>query len=230
MPIAVTCPKCLTRFSVSEKFAGKKGPCPKCKSELTVPELSEQVVIHAPADAAPKDSKGVSVLKPIKRQDEKIGRGLIIGSVAGVLAALAAAIGVRFAGGVPWPALALAAVVVAPPLVRLGYAITRDAELEPYMGRELWVRVGVISLVLAATWLIHAWVGPYVFDYDRGADMPLVYAGICLLAMLVFGAVAAMAAFDLEFLGGLIIAGMYVSATLSLCLIAGVPVATFGAA
>lgn len=230
MPIAVTCPKCLTRFSVSEKFAGKKGPCPKCKSELTVPELSEQVVIHAPADAAPKDSKGVSVLKPIKRQDEKIGRGLIIGSVAGVLAALAAAIGVRLAGGVPWPALALAAVVVAPPLVRLGYAITRDAELEPYMGRELWVRVGVISLVLAATWLIHAWVGPYVFDYDRGSDMPLVYAGICLLAMLVFGAVAAMAAFDLEFLGGLIIAGMYVSATLALCLIAGVPVATFGAA
>ena len=131
MPIAVTCPKCLTRFSVSEKFAGKKGPCPKCKSELTVPELSEQVVIHAPADAAPKDSKGVSVLKPINRQDEKIGRGLIIGSVAGVLAALAAAIGVRLAGGVPWPVLALAAVVVAPPLVRLGYAITRDAELEP---------------------------------------------------------------------------------------------------
>jgi hypothetical protein len=60
--------------------------------------------------------------------------------------------------------------------------------------------------------------------------MPLVYAGICLLTMLVFGAVAAMAAFDLEFLGGLIIAGMYVSATLSLCLIAGVPVATLGAA
>jgi hypothetical protein len=60
--------------------------------------------------------------------------------------------------------------------------------------------------------------------------MPLVYAGICLLAMLVFGAVAAMAAFDLEFLGGLIIAGMYVTATLSLCLIAGVPLATLGAA
>jgi hypothetical protein len=39
-----------------------------------------------------------------------------------------------------------------------------------------------------------------------------------------------MAAFDLEFLGGLIIAGMYVSATLSLCLIAGVPLATLGAA
>ena len=45
MPIQVTCPKCFTRFSVSEKFAGKKGPCPKCKSEITVPDVGEEVVV-----------------------------------------------------------------------------------------------------------------------------------------------------------------------------------------
>ena len=37
MPISVVCPGCKARFNVSDKFAGKKGPCPKCKTVLTVP-------------------------------------------------------------------------------------------------------------------------------------------------------------------------------------------------
>jgi len=223
MPIAVTCPKCLTRFSVGEKFAGKKGPCPKCKNEITVPELSEQVVIHAPPDAVPKDSKGVSVLKPIKRTEVKISRALIFGSIGGVLLAILLAVGLRLTGGAPLPLLVLAALAVAPPLVRFGYAISRDSELEPFYGQELWVRVAITSVVLAATWIVYAFVAPYVFDYDKASELPLLYSGIALVVMLALGSLAAMAAFDLELSGGLVIAGVYITATLVLCLIAGVP-------
>lgn len=226
MPIAVTCPKCLTRFSVSEKFAGKKGPCPKCKSEIRVPELSEQVVVHAPPDTAPKDSKGQSVLKPIKRRDVDIGRTLILLCVAGVIGAVLLAVGMRLTGGAPVIARVIVAVLVAPPLVRFGYAIARDHELEPYVGRELWNRVFITSAVLAATWLIYVWVMPYVLDIDYAYEMGLLSSGIGLVVMLCIGALAAMGAFELEFLGGLIISGVYITSTLVLALIAGVPMVT----
>ncbi len=226
MPIAVTCPKCLTRFSVSEKFAGKKGPCPKCKAELTVPTLAEQVVIHAPPDAAPKDSKGQSILKPIKRRETVISRRLILICVAAVLGAIGLALALRFSGGAPLAVQILVAILIAPPLVRFGYAITRDSELEPFMGQDLWNRVLLTSAVLAASWLIYAWMAPYVLDYDYASEMGLLSFGIALVVMLAFGSIAAMTFFEQEFLGGLVIAGVYVAATLALALLAGVPLVT----
>jgi len=226
MPIAVTCPKCLTRFSVNEKFAGKKGPCPKCKNEITIPELSAQVVIHAPPDAAPKDSKGQSVLKPIKRQEAKFSRGLILGCVGGVIGAILLAIGLRLTGGTPLVMRIIVALLVAPPLVRFGYAISRDSELEPYVGRELWNRIWVTSAILAATWLIYVLITPYVLDIDYASEMGLLASGITLVVMLTFGSIAAMAAFELEFFGGLIIAGVYVAATLALAILGDVQLVT----
>jgi len=226
MPIAVTCPKCLTRFSVNEKFAGKKGPCPKCKNEITIPELTEQVVIHAPPDVAPKDSKGQSILKPIKRKEAKFSRALIWGSIGGVAGAILLALGMRLTGGTPVIMRIIIALAVAPPLVRFGYAISRDSELEPYVGRELWNRVWITSAVLAATWLIYVFITPYVLDIDYASEMGLLASGISLVVMLVFGSVAAMAAFELEFFGGMIIAGVYVAATLLLAILGAVPLVT----
>ncbi len=226
MPIAVTCPKCLTRFSVNEKFAGKKGPCPKCKNEITIPELTEQVVIHAPPDVAPKDSKGQSVLKPIKRKEAKFSRALIWGSVGGVAGVILLALGMRLTGGTPIIMRIIVALAVAPPLVRFGYAISRDSELEPYVGRELWNRVWITSAVLAATWLIYVFITPYVLDIDYASEMGLLASGISLVVMLTFGSIAAMAAFELEFFGGMIIAGVYVAATLLLAILGAVQLVT----
>ena len=48
MPIPVICPGCKASFRVSDKFAGKTGPCPKCKTTIKIPEAvpqTEQVVI-----------------------------------------------------------------------------------------------------------------------------------------------------------------------------------------
>jgi hypothetical protein len=56
MPIQVTCPGCKAQFNVSEKFAGKKGPCPKCKAVITIPAAE-------PAPAAAASSAGSATAK-----------------------------------------------------------------------------------------------------------------------------------------------------------------------
>jgi len=225
MPIPVTCAKCFTRFSVNEKFAGKKGPCPKCKAEITIPKLDEQVVVHAPDDG-PKDSKGVSVLKPIRRTETKITRRGLIIAAAAVIGAIAFAVTMRINGGTPIIARIIVAMVIAPPLVWTGYVITRDSELEPYRGSELWGRVAIVSAILAAMWLIYVFIPPYVLDLDYASDMSLMTSGITLVVMLGLGSIAAMAAFELEFIGGLTIAGIYIAPTLLLAILGAVKLLT----
>ncbi|MBP5621296.1 MAG: hypothetical protein J6X44_04705, partial [Thermoguttaceae bacterium] len=46
MAIRVICPGCMTSFEVDDRFAGKKGPCPKCGHIIEIPK--EKLIIHAP--------------------------------------------------------------------------------------------------------------------------------------------------------------------------------------
>ncbi len=89
MSIRVTCPGCHTRFNVSDKFAGREGPCPKCKKVIRIPDKNEEVVIHAP-EHGPKDSTGRPLLKPISRKEtfvSSVQLALIISAVIGFLMA-----------------------------------------------------------------------------------------------------------------------------------------------
>ncbi|TWU58826.1 hypothetical protein Poly51_16060 [Rubripirellula tenax] len=226
MQIQVTCPKCLKRFQVSEKFAGKTGPCPSCKNQIRVPELDEQVVIHAPDDGAPKDSSGKSVLKPLKRSETDVTRkGLMITGGA-VLAAIGVAIGLRFTGGVSTVILAIGALAVAPPLVWAGYTFVRDSELAPYVSDELRNRVLICSALFASLWLLYAFVPAYVADYESPSQMSFMWFGIIFSVMLAVGAMMSVGCFELEFTSGLAHAGLYLIATLLLALLSGAVLAT----
>ena len=46
MAILVVCQGCRARFQVSDQFAGKSGPCPKCKAVIKIPTKSEEVTVH----------------------------------------------------------------------------------------------------------------------------------------------------------------------------------------
>lgn len=225
MPIQVTCPGCLTRFQVNEKFAGKKGPCPKCKNQIQIPDKTGEVVVHAPEHSGPKDSKGRSVLKPIARDEVKVTRRGVMIVIGAVLAAIGVAVALRVSGSVPAAARVLGVILIAPPLVWAGYTFARDQELAPYRGRELWIRVAICSAIFAGLWLIYAWVPAYLFEYRQPSEMPYLVAGISLAVMMVLGALASMLTFELEFTGGLVHAGLYFVGTLTLAVIAGVPLA-----
>lgn len=228
MPIQVTCPKCFKRFQVSDKFAGKSGPCPSCKHQIKVPEKGEEVVIHAPEDDAPKDRSGQSVLKPIRRRETDVTRrGLIITFVS-VLGVFGLATVARFQfveAGVPLWLQFLGLVALAPPLVWAGYQFVYDSELEPYRGTELLTRVLVLSAIYAALWAVYALAPVYVLELDRAAEMSYTAAGITFCLMLAAGATAAVATFEVEFVGGLTHAGLYLISVVLLALVSGVTLA-----
>jgi hypothetical protein len=226
MPIQVTCPSCLKRFQVSEKFAGKSGPCPNCKKTIKIPEKNEEVVIHAPDDGAPKDRTGKSVLKPLERTETQVTRRGMLMAAGSVLTAIGVAVGLRLTaaeGAEPqiW-ARVIGAILLAPPLVWAGYTFVRDSELAPYVTTELRNRVLILSAIFAALWLLYAFLPSYLLDLDTAAEMSCLWFGIVFCIMLAAGAFASVATFELEFMSGLAHAGLYLIATLILGVLAGI--------
>jgi hypothetical protein len=233
MPIQVTCPKCLKRFQVSDHFAGKTGPCPNCKEQIKVPDKSEEVVIHAPDDGAPKDRSGRSVLKPLKRKETDVTRKGLLLSGAAILVAFGLAFVVRYmsgsgdlSGGGLLVVKVVGALLLAPPLVWAGYTFARDSELAPYVGPDLRNRVLILSVILAALWLVYAFIPSYVMELDSASEMSYVVFGVIFSIMLVMGAFASVGTFGLEFLNGLVHAGLYLLVTLALAVVCGFQLAT----
>lgn len=160
MPIQVLCPKCRSRFQVSEKFAGQSGPCPKCKAIIRVPMPSEEVKIHGPEEfsSGGKNAAGQLVTKPIARKDTKFQPMAVVMVAAIALTALAVS---WLGGGLIRESLIVRAVgllCVSPPIVLAGYFFLRDDELEPYRGRALVVRVAICSLTYVLLWGAYAYL------------------------------------------------------------------------
>src|SRR5215213_1236331 len=139
MPIQVTCPGCLKRFSVADKFAGQKGPCPKCKQIILVPKKEDELIIHAPdhSEAGSVDASGRNVLKTYKRKDTKFQPLLFTAVIGAVLVALLIALVIRSSGPPATWLKALAAGLLGPPLAWAGYTFLRDPELEAHHGSGL---------------------------------------------------------------------------------------------
>ena len=227
MPLNVVCPGCKKRFTVSEKFAGQKGPCPQCKTVILIPGKEEEVVIHAPEGAGPTDSKGTAVLKPILRQEIKFS-GKIAGAIAGaILVTFVAAwiIGSTYKpkekgkkAEIPWPLQALAAIVLAPPLALAAYTFLRNDELEPFRGKELAIRVVACGAVYAVLWGIYA-MTPWALGLDKGFEVfQLMYV---VPPFVLIGVFAAYASLELDFLTGLMHYGLYLIVTVLLRVVAG---------
>lgn len=228
MSINVTCPSCLTRFSVNDKFAGKSGPCPKCKSTIKIPDKSEEVVIHAPATDTPKDSKGKSVIAPIRRQEAKISIPMIVGASLGAIISL----GVALAFGIsktPPPAALLAggAIALAIPLVAAGYWFLQSDELQGYQGKELWTRAAICGGVFAMSWLIYVFVPPLIGSHDRLSEITPVEMIITISAMIALGTAASVLAMELELAQGVMLFMLYFVITFVLAWLSGAPLSEF---
>ncbi|MGE0606681.1 MAG: hypothetical protein AB7O62_06100 [Pirellulales bacterium] len=221
MPIPVICPGCKASFRVSDQFAGKQGPCPKCKAIIKIPAASAaEVVIHAPEEYASggKDSTGRATAKPIVRPKSKIQLPVVVSIAVGAIVALVVA---RLARGAIAGNLMLQAVgllLVTPPLTVLGYMIFRNDEvMEVYSGLKLWLRAGICSLVY-----IGLWGG---FKLIPEASISEYWMLVVIVApILVVGGLTALGCFDLDFGNGFFHYCLYLAATIALRFAAGLPV------
>jgi hypothetical protein len=227
MALSVVCPGCKKRFTVSEKFAGQKGPCPQCKTVIEIPKEQAEVVIHAPEAAGPKDSKGTAVLKPILREETRFDAkwaGAIAGAVV-VMFIVAWIVGSSYKpkekgkkAEIPWVLQAAAALALAPPLALAGYTFLRNDELEPFRGQELIIRVLSCGAVYAALWGIYALV-PWALGMDKSFE--LFQLSYVVPPFVLIGAFAAYASLELDFLTGLMHYGLYLIVTVLLRVVAG---------
>jgi hypothetical protein len=195
MPIPVVCPGCKVRFNVSDKFAGKKGPCPKCKVIIQIPAVApEEIKIHAPQEFAGGglDKQGRPVLKPLARQEAKFNLktvAAIVGSATVVLLLCLAVRGVED----KTPLVVIGLALVSPPLAVAGYSILRDQELGGYKGREMWVRAAICGTVYAVLWGLYAALPSAIFTGEA-------YEWLFLAPLVIsIGAGAAFSTFDLDF-------------------------------
>lgn len=225
MPIPVTCPGCLTRFTVSDKYAGKTGPCPKCKKQLVVPDKSQEVVIHAPEPTGPKDTKGVAILKPLKRAEFKLsGFELLLGGIL-VIASFGFAIFGRYGfSEVPWWMPALGVIVLAFPLAWIGYSFFHDDELAEYAGSERLYRIGACALVFALSWGLY-WFLAYYLGNKTLVQVDAVQFSIFVVLMFVVGTLGSMLSMELEIGQSLLHYSMFFTATFLLALVMGVSLA-----
>jgi len=223
MPIRVTCPKCMSRFNVSEKFGGREGPCPKCKTTIRIPEKNEEVIIHTPDMAGPKDTTGKLVLKPVKRSETvltPVQVVLISVTVAGFLI-VALLLRQYYPDPKLIPVWVIPAILtgLAPACVLGAYTFLRDQESGAFVGRSLLVRVLVCSAVYAVSWALMP-VGQFAFGGDWGTGPWLT----ATLAMLGIGTTAAVYSLDLGWMMGLVHNGLYFGCSLLLRFCAGVGV------
>lgn len=211
MSLSVLCPGCRKRFEVSEQFAGKTGPCPSCKTPIKIPKLEEQVVVHGPGEAPPGKTKtGKAPPKPVSRKDARFEPVLAAAIAAAALVVMAVAFFARgILGDTTWTAWLLRAVgllLVSPPLVIGGYAFLRDDEKEPYRGKELYVRAGILSLAYIILWAAFGWAENTVLT----ADPDYIWQWVFIAPpFFVVGALAALASLDLDFGSGFFLYSFY---------------------
>jgi hypothetical protein len=224
MPITVTCPGCLKRFNVADKFAGQKGPCPKCKTMITIPKKEDEVIIHAPehSEAGAIGIGGRHVLKTYKRKDTKFQPLVFTGVVGFVLVALLIALVLRSIRPLDTWILAIGAMVLGPPLAWAGYPFLRDPELEGYRSTELVVRSIVCGLVYALLWGVY-WFIAYQWGGDEAFSRGLeIYQLVVLVAIVLgIGTFAGYVIFDLELGNAFFHFAFYFASTVVLRVVAG---------
>jgi len=217
MAILVVCTKCRTRFQVSDKFAGRSGPCPKCKNTIKIPTAKEAVKIYGEEGFTDggRNAAGQLVLKPIARTETRLEPVTAAAIGAGALFALALA---WLMGGLLQENLIVRTVgllLVTPAMVRAAYAFLRDDELEPYAGRSLYLRIAACTLVYVGLWGVYGQVS------DRLLTGEIWNWVFVAPPFLLTGALAALACFDLDLTSGFFHYAFYVLLTLVLRWAAG---------
>ena len=202
MAITVTCPGCHKKFVVSEKFAGKSGPCKYCKTIIKIPNevpAAEKVVIHG-GDAfasGGKNAEGKLVLKPLERGEKKFDRVRTIVITIGILGALVATFVLgKFIDLNENFLIAAAGLCIVTPVIVGGLypLVKKDEMLESIHGFDFYWRTGVISLVYVGTWGALS----YLINIGTISNQSPAMWAICSIILAAFGTFMCMCFYELE--------------------------------
>ena len=221
MAIHVVCPGCHASFKVSDQYAGRKGPCPKSKVQITIPKKEDEVIIDAPEFEGTKDNAGKLVLKPITREKSNFSPVMLVGVLGGMILIGLTAFLLRPGSDskeVSPILLAVGAIVLAPPIVLGGYSILRDSELEPYRGSSLMIRTAVCAFVYAGLWGLYAATRSFL---ELNAPPEIWELAFFIPPLALIGSITALASLDLEMLNGFFHYSFYLAVTVLLRLILG---------
>ena len=226
MAITVTCPGCHKKFVVSEKFAGKSGPCKYCKTIIHIPNevpAAEKVVIHGGQtfSSGGKNAQGKLVLKPLERDVKKFNRVRAIFVTAGILGALIATfvLGKVFNLNENFLIAAAGLCVVTPLIVGGLYPLVKkDEMLESIHGYDFYWRTGVISVVYAGMWGTLSYL---MYLGTLSSQTPTMWA-ICTIALVLFGIFMCMCFYELEWGNAAFHTLAFVLVTLLLRYLAGI--------
>ncbi len=225
MAINVTCPSCHARFTVADEHAGKQGPCPKCKTPITIPKLEDQVVIHAPTDDNPKDAQGRSVLKTVKKKDAGFNPLIATGVSVTVLMTLVIAFLLRGQETAnSYEVLVSGAILLGPLVAWAGYTFLRDQELEPYSGASLWIRATAAGLVYALAWFVYVMIASQIGEtgwQESGLEIwQMLFAGAVAVGI---GTFVGIVSLDLEPIMAALLCAMYFIVTVGLRAVMALP-------
>ncbi|MGI6401534.1 MAG: hypothetical protein ACOX0A_05410 [Thermoguttaceae bacterium] len=200
MAIRVICAGCMTSFEVDDRFAGKKGPCPKCGHIIEIPK--ETVIVHAPDHI----TDGKKTLKNMAGHDARpilqerftfTGKQVFLGFLGvAVFFLLSYLIGLIHNG---WASLiggTILAFVIAFPIADVGYMLTRDDnDLDDVMFSDAYERRRrslYAALVFACSWLVFE---GFVY-FLGGAGL---FACLYLVPIAAVGSFGALIFFDCNF-------------------------------
>ena len=211
MAIRVICSGCMTSFEVDDRFAGKKGPCPKCGHIIEIPK--EQVIIHAPdtiVDSSQKTARplGHDARPILQRRFVYTGKQVfwgVLGSLGAV--ALAYLVGALCSATVSAVFGAIAVFLIAFPIAEFGYMLIRDDnDLEMFLGNERHMRSLKVAIVFGVSWLAFEILARFV------GTGPI--ACVYLLLFCALGAIGALIFFDCNYGKALLVYFMFAFAAI----------------
>jgi len=219
MSILVVCPGCRKSFKVNEKFAGKTGPCPKCKHTIQVPAKAEEVQVHAPTEFATggRSVSGELLTKPIARQEVRVQPVTVAAIAAAAVVVLLVTVAAGRKGLFDNILVGVAGLLLlSPALAVAAYTFLRNDELEPYRGPSLWLRAAICGTAYTILWGVFSYLS--AVGFLTGELWMWVFVVPPFLAV---GGLAALAALDLDYTNACFHYAFYVLVTVVLRWAAG---------
>ncbi|HEY4760823.1 MAG TPA: hypothetical protein VIH42_09610 [Thermoguttaceae bacterium] len=197
MAIVVVCPGCRKRFRVSDKFAGRIGPCPNCKQLLEVPDKTKEIKIHAPQEfeQGGRSTNGQLPTQPIAWEETKFNPAVAATIAGAALLIFAAAFALGklglFTDNYLFTAVGLT--LISPLLSLAAYSFLYSDDLEPYKGASLYIRATICGFIYVTLWGVYAYVQDVAIT---GEVWNWVFVAP---PFFVLGSITAVATLDLEY-------------------------------